>query len=107
MAHRTPRLPQILTRFTFRIPVCERGLEALCNYHTVHTTTGLAVGEPVHSWASHAADAFDTAFLLESARKELAVKHPAQYKIFLLEAHPLLVPATLEQIRVKSDISTG
>ena len=47
------------------------------------------------------------AFLLESARKELAVKHSAQYKIFLLEAHPLLVPATLEQIRIKSDIWTG
>jgi hypothetical protein len=106
--HRTPRLPQILTRFTFRIPVCERGLKALCNYHTVHTTsTGLAVDEPVHLWTSYAADAFDMAFLLESARKELAIKHPAQYKIFLLGTHPLLVPATLEQIRIKSDIWTG
>jgi hypothetical protein len=43
------RLRQMLPRFTFRIPACERGLEALCNYHTVRTTsTGLAVDEPVH-----------------------------------------------------------
>jgi hypothetical protein len=52
------RLRQILPRFTFRIPACERGLEALCNYHTVRTTsTGLAVDEPVHDWSSHAASA--------------------------------------------------
>ena len=55
------RLRQLLPRFTFRLPACERGLEALCNYHTVRTTaTGLAVDEPVHSWASHAADALRT-----------------------------------------------
>ena len=52
------RLRQILPRFTFRIPACERGLEALCNYHTVRTTsTGLAADEPMHDWASHAASA--------------------------------------------------
>jgi hypothetical protein len=43
---------------TFRIPACERGLEAASNYHTVRTTaTGLAVDEPVHDWASHASSA--------------------------------------------------
>ena len=52
------RLRQILPRFTFRIPACERGLEAVSNYHTVRTTsTGLAVDEPVHDWASHASSA--------------------------------------------------
>jgi hypothetical protein len=55
------RLRQILPRFTFRIPGCERGLEALCNYHTVRaSSTGLAVDEPVHDWASHASDPLRT-----------------------------------------------
>lgn len=49
---------QLLPRFTFRIPACEDGLEALSNYHMVRTTsTGLAVDEPVHDWASHASSA--------------------------------------------------
>jgi hypothetical protein len=35
--------------------------EALCNYHTVRaTSTGLAVDEPIHDWASHASDALRT-----------------------------------------------
>ena len=55
------RLRQILPRFTFRIPACERGLEALCNYHSTRTTsTGPVVDEPVHDWASHASDAMRT-----------------------------------------------
>jgi hypothetical protein len=55
------RLPQILPRFTFRIPACEHGLEALWNYHMVRaTSTGLAVDEPVHDWACHASDALRT-----------------------------------------------
>ena len=68
------RLRQILPRFTFRIPACERGLEAVSNYHTVRTTsTGLAVDEPVHDWASHASSALkviaeaETAGMLASA----------------------------------------
>jgi hypothetical protein len=68
------RLRQILPRFTFRIPACERGLEAVSNYHTVRTTsTGLAVDEPVHDWSSHAASALkviaeaDAAGMLSSA----------------------------------------
>jgi phage terminase large subunit len=41
------RLRQMLPRFTFRIPACERGLEALGNYHTTRTTsTGVAVDDP-------------------------------------------------------------
>ena len=62
------RLRQILPRFTFRIPACEDGLEALSNYHMVGTTsTGLAVDEPVHDWASHAASALKVIAEAEAA----------------------------------------
>ena len=51
------RLRQMLPRLSFRIPQCERGLEALSNYHTVReTSTGIARDEPCHDWSSHAAD---------------------------------------------------
>jgi hypothetical protein len=51
------RLREMLPRFSFRIPQCERGLEALSNYHTVReTSTGIARDEPVHDWSSHACD---------------------------------------------------
>jgi hypothetical protein len=47
--------------------------EALYNYRTVRaTSTGLAVDEPVHDWASHASDALrtlaeaDAAWMLDS-----------------------------------------
>lgn len=43
------RLRQMLPRFSFRIPQCERGLEALSNYRTVReTSTGIARDEPCH-----------------------------------------------------------
>jgi hypothetical protein len=62
------RLRQILPRFTFRIPACERGLEALCNYRTVRTTsTGIAVDEPVHDWSSHSASALKVIAEAEAA----------------------------------------
>jgi hypothetical protein len=52
------RLRQMLPRFSFRTPQCERGLEALSNYHTIReTSTGIARDEPVHDWSSHAVDA--------------------------------------------------
>ena len=51
------RLRQMLPRFSFRIPQCERGLEALSNYHTIReSSTGIAKDEPCHDWSSHAAD---------------------------------------------------
>ncbi len=51
-------LRQILPRMSFRLPACERGVEALCNYHTTReTATGLAKDVPVHDSSSHAADA--------------------------------------------------
>ena len=46
------RLKQMLPRFSFRLPHCERGIEALSNYHTMReTSTGLARDEPVHDWS--------------------------------------------------------
>ena len=49
------RLRQMLPRFSFRIPQCDRGLEALSNYHAVReTSTGIAHDEPCHDWSSHA-----------------------------------------------------
>jgi hypothetical protein len=51
-------LRQMLPRFSFRTPQCERGLEALSNYHTIReTSTGIARDEPCHDWSSHACDA--------------------------------------------------
>ncbi|HEY0725862.1 MAG TPA: hypothetical protein VGD41_18080, partial [Pyrinomonadaceae bacterium] len=68
------RLRQMLPRFSFRVPQCERGLEALCNYRTMReTSTGLARDEPVHDFSSHACDALrvvaeaDMAHMLSSA----------------------------------------
>ena len=52
------RLRQIMPRMTFRLPACEKGLEALTNYHTRReTASGLVQDQPVHDWSSHAADA--------------------------------------------------
>jgi len=52
------RLRQLLPRMSFRVPACERGLEALGNYHTRRESSGgLAQDVPVHDWSSHAADA--------------------------------------------------
>ena len=52
------RLRQMLPRFSFRLPQCERGLEALSNYHTIReTSTGIARDQPCHDWSSHACDA--------------------------------------------------
>ena len=49
------KLRGILPRFSFRVPECERGLEALCAYHTVRvTSTGIARDEPCHDASSHA-----------------------------------------------------
>ena len=69
------RLRQILPRFTFRIPACERGLKAVSNYRTVRTTsTGLAVDEPVHDWSSHAASALKVIAEAEAAHMFLAAQ---------------------------------
>jgi hypothetical protein len=58
----------ILPRFSFRVPECERGLEALCAYHTVReTSTGIARDEPCHDASSHASDALRVLAEAESA----------------------------------------
>ena len=50
-------LRELLPRFTFRIPACERALEMLQLYHTRReTSSGLAIDEPVHDFSSHVAD---------------------------------------------------
>ncbi len=49
---------QMFPRFSFRLPACERGLDALANYaYKRSSATGIVVNEPVHNWASHPADA--------------------------------------------------
>jgi hypothetical protein len=49
---------QMFPRFSFRLPACERGLDALANYaYKRSSATGIVVNEPVHNWASHASDA--------------------------------------------------
>lgn len=54
-------LRELLPRFTFRLPACERGVEALSCYHTKRETSGgTAVDLPVHDWASHPADGLRT-----------------------------------------------
>lgn len=52
------RLLQMFPRLCFRMPACEKGVEALENYRTRPASQGVvAVDEPVHDWASHASDA--------------------------------------------------
>jgi len=50
-------LREIFPRLSFRVPACERGIEALSNYHTRRESSGgFAQDVPVHDWSSHAAD---------------------------------------------------
>ncbi len=52
------RVRQLMPRMIFRLPACEKGIEALSNYHTRReSSSGLAQDMPVHDWSSHAADA--------------------------------------------------
>ena len=78
------RLRQMLPRFQFRIPQCDRGLEALSNYHTVReTSTGIARDEPCHDWSSHACDALrvisesEAANMLRNLTASGPVRRPA------------------------------
>jgi hypothetical protein len=62
------KLRAMLPRFSFRVPQCERGLEALSNYRTIReTSTGIAKDEPCHDWSSHAADSLRLIAEAESA----------------------------------------
>lgn len=50
-------LRKILPRFTFRLPACEDGINALSAYHFKPTSSsGKALDDPVHDWSSHLAD---------------------------------------------------
>lgn len=52
------RLRQLMPRMHFRLPACERGIEALENYRTQPKgPAGVSRDEPLHDWSSHAADA--------------------------------------------------
>jgi hypothetical protein len=52
------RLLQMFPRLSFRVPACQQGVEALENYRIRPSAQGvIATNEPVHDWASHAADA--------------------------------------------------
>lgn len=54
-------LRALLPRFTFRLPACERPLEAISCYHTKReTSSGVAIDLPVHDWSSHPADGLRT-----------------------------------------------
>ena len=54
-------LREIFPRVTFRLPMCERGVEALSLYQTKRETTGgSAVDIPFHNWTSHFADGLRT-----------------------------------------------
>jgi len=51
------RLRQLMPRMSFRLPACDRGIEALTNYHTrKESSGGIAQDTPVHDWSSHCAD---------------------------------------------------
>ena len=52
------RVRQRFPTFRFRDGACERGLEALSNYHWKSTSkTATVRSEPEHDWSSHYADA--------------------------------------------------
>lgn len=60
----------LLYRSWFRIPACDKGIEALEAYHSKDTTNGQTSSkEPVHDWASHDADAART--MAEALQLEL------------------------------------
>ena len=54
-------LQGIFPALAFRMPQCERGIEALSSYRTKQVQEGEIIrNEPVRDWASHAADALRT-----------------------------------------------
>jgi hypothetical protein len=82
------KLREMLPRFSFRVPECERGLEALSNYHTVReTSTGIARDEPCHDASSHAADAArviaeaEAAHMLRNAGTTAVARRPAGVRV--------------------------
>lgn len=58
----------------FRLPTCERLVEALRGYHTLpDTTSGIVRNEPAHTWESHYADAVRT--MVEAHMAGVVPKH--------------------------------
>ncbi len=61
-------------QFEFRLPACERFIEALRGYHTLpDTSSGIVRNEPAHTWESHFADAFRT--MVEASMHGVVPKH--------------------------------
>lgn len=61
-------------QFEFRLPACERLIEALRGYHTLpDTTSGIVRNEPAHTWESHYADAMRT--MVEAHMAGVIPKH--------------------------------
>jgi hypothetical protein len=102
------RLRQILPRFSFRIPACERLLEGLSNYHTVRaSTTGLALDEPVHDWSSHFGD---SARVIAKRRQLECFTAQAQRRMCIGERSrfaPAFVGTHLTSSRASSTDSSG
>jgi hypothetical protein len=58
----------LLSRFTFRVPACDKGLDMLAAYHTRReTSSGTALDIPVHDTSSHYADGLRTLAEAEGA----------------------------------------
>src|SRR5262245_16577913 len=82
------KLREMLPRFSFRVPECERGLEALSVYHTIReTSTGIAKDEPCHDQSSHACDALrmiaeaEAAHVLRAAGTTAMAHRPMGVKV--------------------------
>jgi hypothetical protein len=78
----------MLPRFSFRVPECERGLEALNVYHTIReTSTGIARDEPCHDASSHACDALrmiaeaEAAHMLHNAGTTVVARRPMGVRV--------------------------
>lgn len=76
----------LILRSYFRLPFCEKGLEALEAYHSKDTTNGGTIAkEPVHDWSSHDADGARTAAeamelgLVHSVAARAAVTNAPRY----------------------------
>ncbi len=61
-------------QFEFRLPACERFVDALRGYHTLaDTSSGIVRNEPAHTWHSHYADSLRT--MVEAHMHGVVPKH--------------------------------
>ncbi len=70
----------MFNQFEFRLPACERLVEALRGYHTLpDTTSGIVRNEPAHTWESHYADSLRT--FVEAHMGGVVPKHASGRRI--------------------------